>query len=283
MQVQAFFDEQTSTLTYLVYDRNTGDAVLIDPVHDFNPRRVSLSEASMDRVQAYVIEHQLTVHLSLETHVHADHLSGAQLARDRFGCKLVAGAAIPDVQAVFADIFNLDVPIDGSAFDHLLADGESLTVGSITVQAIATPGHTPACTTYRIADMLFTGDTLFMPDFGTGRCDFPKGDAGVLWDSVQRLYALPPETRVFVGHDYQPGGRELRYETTIGESRASNKHLQADTSRDAFEAFRTTRDATLDVPALILQSVQINLEAGKLPEPEANGRRYVKMPIGLFD
>ncbi len=282
MQVQHFFDDFSSTLTYVVYDEDTKDAVIIDPVLDYDPVNLTFSQDSLTTLLQFVKDKGLNVHYALETHIHADHITGADALRAATGIKLVAGAVVPLIQETFTAFLDMEgqVPVDGSQFDVLLADGEELQAGSITIKAIATPGHTPADTTYQIGDAIFTGDTMFMPDFGTGRCDFPNGSAEDLYDSiVNRLYTLPDETRVFVGHDYQPGGRELKFMTTIGESKASNKQLRADTSKEEFVKWRTERDATLNLPRLIFQSVQLNIDAGKLPEPNAKGHRFLKTPI----
>jgi glyoxylase-like metal-dependent hydrolase (beta-lactamase superfamily II) len=285
MNVQHFYDPASSTLTYVVWDEATGDGVIIDPVLDFDALSVATSRASNDAVLAFVHQHGIQVHWLLETHAHADHLSGSHDLRDRLGARIVIGAHITDVQTTFKPIFGLSdqFATDGSQFDRLVHDGERLQAGSLTVEVLHTPGHTPACVTYKINDALFTGDALFMPDFGTGRCDFPAGSASQLYDSVTgKLYSLPDSTRVFVGHDYQPGGRELKFETTVGESKAHNLQLRGDTDRDTFVAFRSARDKTLRPPQLIFQSVQVNIDGGRLPPPEANGRRYLKLPMNLF-
>jgi glyoxylase-like metal-dependent hydrolase (beta-lactamase superfamily II) len=284
MTVQAFFDPQTWTMTYVVFDPTTRDAVVIDPVLDFDPLAVRVATTSADQVVAFVRKHELKVHHVLETHAHADHLSGAQPLKDELGARIGIGEHITQVQAAFAEIFNwgADFHADGSQWDVLVRDGQPIHAGSLTLTPIHTPGHTPACVTYRIADALFTGDTLFMPDFGTGRCDFPGGSAAQLYDSIMKLYALPDPTRVFVGHDYQPGGRELQYETTIGASKRDNVQLKGDTDRDTFVKWRTARDQTLSPPRLIFQSLQVNANAGRLPEPEPNGIRYLRMPMDVF-
>jgi glyoxylase-like metal-dependent hydrolase (beta-lactamase superfamily II) len=281
MRIETFFDPSTYTLTYLVWDEATRDAVVIDPVHDFDPLAVRFSSESVDQVAAAVEREGLTLHYVLETHAHADHISGSQLLKERLGAKVAIGKNITLVQDVFGPVFNRK-DLSPDAFDALLEDGEVLKAGSLAVRTIATPGHTPACVTFHIGDAIFTGDALFMPDFGTGRCDFPKGSADKLYESIQKLYALPDSTRVFVGHDYQPGGRELAYETTIGESKASNKQLTAETSREDFVKFRTERDAVLRPPRLIFQSIQANVDAGRLPAPDDNGMTYLKLPIGVL-
>lgn len=286
MHIEPFFDPATNTMTYVVYDPDTKDAVVIDPVLDFEPIAVSVSTESVDRVTDFLRERGLTLHYVLETHAHADHLSGSQLLKERFGASVGIGEHITTVQATFKDIFDLEPQFatDGSQFDRLFAHGETFSAGSLHFEVIHNPGHTPACISYHIGDALFTGDALFMPDFGTGRCDFPDGSATDLYDSVtQRLYALPDATRVFVGHDYGTGGREIRWETTIGASKASNKQLTADTDREQFIVWRTARDATLSPPRLLFQSVQVNVRAGALPPKADNGRAYLKFPIGLFD
>ncbi len=284
MQIEAFFDPATWTLTYVVWDPDTKDAVVIDPVLDFDPLAVDVSTHSAERVVAFCREKDLKVHYILDTHAHADHLSAFQHLKEVLGAKIGIGAEIASVQEVFKGIFNFgdDFATDGSQWDVLVKDGEKLQAGSLTIEPIHTPGHTPACYTYRIGDALFVGDALFMPDQGTGRCDFPGGSAETLYDSVQRLYAFPDETRVFVGHDYQPGGRELAYETTIGASKRENVHLKAGMTKEEFVAFRSARDATLKPPRLIFQSLQVNANAGKLPTPESNGIRYLRMPMGIF-
>ncbi len=283
MNIEALFDRRTSTLTYVLWDPDTRDAAVIDPVLDYDPLAIATFTESADRVSAIVEEHGLTLHWVLETHAHADHLSGSQVLKARHGAQVGAGAAIVGVQQVFQGLFALEgLATDGSQFDGLFADGDVVEAGSLSLQAIATPGHTPACITWQCGDALFTGDALFMPDFGTGRCDFPKGSASDLFDSIHRLYALPDETRVFLGHDYQPGGRELRFETTIGASKAHNKQLRADTDRAQFVEWRSARDATLRPPRLLFQSIQVNANAGHLPPAESNGRRYLKLPMGVF-
>ncbi|MCK6505126.1 MBL fold metallo-hydrolase [Myxococcota bacterium] len=282
--VKTFFDPATWTLTYVAWDPATKDAVVIDPVLDFDPLAVSTSERSAREVAAFIDAEGLKLHLVLETHAHADHLSGSQFFAERYGARIVIGEAIRGVQEVFKGVFGLgaDFTPDGSQFDKLAADGEVVAAGSLACQAIATPGHTPACVTWKLGDAVFTGDALFMPDFGTGRCDFPKGSAEDLYASIQKIYALPDETRVFVGHDYQPGGRELRFETSVGESKARNIQLKGETTREQFVKFRTDRDAQLQPPKLIFQSIQVNIQAGRLPAPEANDVRYLKLPMGIF-
>ncbi len=284
MKIQEFYDRQTSTLTFVVYDEATHDAVVIDPVLDYEPGASQTGTASVDAVSRFVEREGLRVRYALETHAHADHLSASQLLKQRHGAKVAIGERITEVQKTFQGLFDLgaEFRVDGSQFDRLLADGETLAAGSLAVRVIATPGHTPACVSYLVGDAVFTGDALFIEDYGTGRCDFPRGSAEDLYDSVQKLYALPDATRVFVGHDYQPGGRALRYETTIGAEKRANVQLRAETAKAEFVAFRRARDATLAAPRLIFPSVQVNVNAGLLPRPRANGRRYLNVPINLF-
>ena len=280
MQVRAFFDPDTFTLTYVVFDPASRDAVVIDPVLDYDPLASRTSTGSVDAVVAFALAQELKVHYVLETHAHADHLTGSQRLKRRLGARIAIGEGIREVQAAFQELLDLrHLAGDGHQFDRLLSDGERLTCGTLEVETIATPGHTRACVTYRIGDALFTGDALFMHDYGTGRCDFPGGSAEALYASVQRLYALPDELRVHPGHDYQPGGRPVAWETTIGRSKRENPQLRADTSKEEFVAMRTARDRTLPAPRLLYQSIQVNLDGGQLPPPHANGRRYLTLPI----
>lgn len=284
MIVETFFDSGTSTLTYVVFDAQTRDAIVIDPVLDYDPVSSSTSTASVQRVESFLRKENLKLHFVLETHAHADHLSGSQYLRRQFDARVAIGAAITEVQKVFADIYDLGSTFtpDGSQFDQLLADGERVSAGTLAVEVIATPGHTPACVTYKIGDAVFTGDALFIEDYGTGRCDFPRGSADALYTSVhERLYALPDATRVYVGHDYQPNGRPMRSETTIGRSKEANVQLRADTSREEFVKRRNERDAGLMAPRLLFPSIQVNIDAGRLPKPHANGRRYLTLPLDL--
>ncbi len=285
MHVEPFFDPATWTLTYVVSDEATKDAVVIDPVLDYDPKAVTVSTASNDKVVEYVRREGLTVRYILETHAHADHLTGAVDLKERLGASVAIGSKITTVQQLFRDVFDMgdDLPADGSQFDRLLEDGDVLEAGSLRVRVLHTPGHTPACASYVIGDAVFTGDALFLPDSGTGRCDFPAGSATDLYRSIQdKLYTLPDETRVFVGHDYQPGGRDVAWVSTIGEEKAANIQLPADRDEATFVSFRTARDQTLRPPNLIFQSVQVNANGGRLPPPAANGRRYLKLPIGLL-
>lgn len=284
MRIEPFYDQATNTLTYVVYDPNSRDAVVIDPVLDYDPVASVTSTRSVEAVEAFLKKERLRLHYVLETHAHADHLSGSQYLKRRFDAKVGIGARIRDVQRVFKTVFDLGSSFadDGSQFDHLFEDGERLSVGTLEVEVIATPGHTPACVTFKIGDAIFTGDALFIEDYGTGRCDFPSGSADALYTSVhERLYALPDATRVFVGHDYQPNGRALRFETTIGRSKDANTQLRASTTREDFVKKRIARDATLKAPRLLYPSVQVNVDGGRLPTPRANGRRYLTVPINL--
>ncbi|MCG8418626.1 MAG: MBL fold metallo-hydrolase [Proteobacteria bacterium] len=279
MKVEAFYDERTGTLTYVVFEPGKGDAVVIDPVLDYDPAASATSYESVNRVTRFLRKHELTPHYILETHAHADHLSGSQVLKRRFYTTQIAiGERITEVQRRFKSIFGLPehFPTDGSQFDRLFTDREIVRAGDLEFEVINTPGHTPACVTYRFGDAIFTGDTLFMPDMGTGRCDFPAGSASDLYDSItERLYSLPDETRVFVGHDYQPGGRELAYQTTIGAEKAENTQLPAGRDKKTFVEFRERRDATLSAPKLLLQSVQVNVDAGSVP-------RFLRIPINVF-
>jgi glyoxylase-like metal-dependent hydrolase (beta-lactamase superfamily II) len=281
-EVRGFFDARTWTWTYVVYDATTKDAVLIDPVLDFEPANGRTWTESADQVISFIKSLGLRVHLQLETHAHADHLSGSQVVKEAIAAPVAIGERIQAVQAVFAPVFNLgpDFALDGSQFDQLIEDGDVLQLGSLRVQAIGTPGHTPACMSFLVGDAVFTGDALFLPDVGVGRCDFPAGSAADLYASVSgKLYALPESTRVFVGHDYPPAGREAQAETTIAQSRAHNLHLRGETSAEDFVSFRTQRDAGLAAPRLLLPSIQVNINAGRLPEAESNGKRYLKIPL----
>lgn len=265
--VQTYFDEVTYTLTYIVFDQETKDALIIDPVWDYDPLASQMSSESVDKVIDFVTSKNLKVHYILETHAHADHLSGAQLLKKAFsGSKIAIGEHITAVQETFKPVFAMpdDFKTDGSQFDLLMKEGTSVSAGSIKINVLYTPGHTPACSTYLIDDCIFTGDAIFMPDGGTGRCDFPKGSATDLYKSIsQKLYSLPDSTRVFVGHDYQPGGRALAFETTIGEQKKSNIQLPEGRTEAEFVEFRSKRDATLKMPKLIFQSVQVNMNGGK--------------------
>lgn len=280
--IETFFDPNTSTLTYVVFDADSKDAVLIDPVLDYDPVSSQTKTESVDRIDAFLRNAGLRLRFVLETHAHADHLSASKYFKQRYDAKVAIGARITEVQSTFKEFFDLPASFrtDGAQFDRLLADGDVLRAGTLSIEVIATPGHTPACVSYRCEEAIFTGDALFIEDYGTGRCDFPRGSAGELYTSVHdRLYKLPDATRVFVGHDYQPGGRPLRYETTIGASKAKNVQLSEATTREEFIAFRTKRDATLAAPRLLYPSVQVNIDAGRLPAAHANGTRYLSVPL----
>jgi glyoxylase-like metal-dependent hydrolase (beta-lactamase superfamily II) len=279
--VKPFFDEATFTVTYVVSDPTTGRAAVIDPVLDFDAASGRTSTTSADEVVAFVSNNKLGVDWILETHVHADHLSGAPYIKERLGGKAAIGKNVTAVQATFKDVFNLkDLATDGSQFEHLFADAETFAVGDIGGHIIATPGHTPACITYVIGDAAFVGDTLFMPDFGSARTDFPGGSATQLYDSIRKIFALPNDTRLFMCHDYKAPGRDVyAWETSVAEQRASNIHINDRVSREEFVAMREGRDRQLGMPKLILPSLQVNLRAGRLPEPEDNDIRYLKLPL----
>lgn len=280
--VMPLFDEATNTVSYIVVDPATRAAALVDSVLDFDPKSGRTATASADRMVALVRERGLTVEWILETHVHADHLSAASRLKERVGGRIGIGEHIREVQKVFRALFNMEPGFvaDGRQFDHLFADGERFRIGQLEAQAIHTPGHTPADMTYVVGDAAFVGDTLFQPDYGTARCDFPGGDAHALYRSIRRILALPPATRVFTGHDYKAPGRDAyAWESTVAEQRARNVHVRDGVSEEAFVALRTARDRTLDMPTLILPSVQVNVRAGQLPPAEENGKRYLKIPI----
>jgi glyoxylase-like metal-dependent hydrolase (beta-lactamase superfamily II) len=282
--VKAFFDPPTWTVIYVVSDPDSGDAVVIDPVLDYDPAASRTSERAIRPVIVHIEAAGLKPRLALETHAHADHLTASQRLKDRYpGLRVGIGARITDVQDFFRGVFNLGaMPVDGSQFDLLLEDGQLIAAGTLEVRAIATPGHTPACMSYLIGDAVFTGDALFMPDYGTGRCDFPAGSAADLYDSITgRLFTLPEETRVFVGHDYQPGGRDVAWESTIGEEKRANVHLHEGISRDEFIGFRRGRDRSLSAPRLLYPAVQFNINAGCAPDREDNGTVYLKIPLRL--
>jgi glyoxylase-like metal-dependent hydrolase (beta-lactamase superfamily II) len=284
MEIKTFFDPATYTLTYVVFDATTHDAVVIDPVLDYDPIGSTTSTESVQGVETFLRDNGLALRFILETHAHADHLTAAQYLKRRFDAPVVIGHQITEVQKTFKPVFDLPetFAVDGSQFDRLVKDGDTLSAGSLSVSVIETPGHTPACVSYLIGDAVFTGDALFIEDYGTGRCDFPRGDAAVLYHSVHdKLYALPDPTRVLTGHDYQPNGRPLRYETTIAASKTQNIQLRHDTTEAEFVAFRQRRDASLRAPRLLFPSIQVNVDAGRLPQPAATGLRYLKTPLNL--
>jgi glyoxylase-like metal-dependent hydrolase (beta-lactamase superfamily II) len=282
--LQSFFDPATWTVSYVVWDPATRCAAVIDPVLDFDFKSGHTSTRSADAVLAYVQAQGLSVQWILETHAHADHLSGARYLQQRLGGKIGIGEHIREVQATFQKLYNLErgfLP-DGSQFDHLFRDGEAFAIGSLQATALHVPGHTPADLAYRLDDAVFVGDTLFMPDVGTARADFPGGDARALYRSIRRLLALPPATRVFVCHDYPPQGRAPAWETTVAEQREHNIHVHDGVDEAAFVALREARDATLDVPTLILPSIQVNVRAGQLPPAEDNGVAYLRIPLNAL-
>ncbi|SOD50509.1 Glyoxylase, beta-lactamase superfamily II [Pseudoxanthomonas wuyuanensis] len=280
-EIRSFFDQATYTITHLVSDPATGQAAVIDPVLDYDHRSGATSHASADRVLAAADESGLKIAWILETHAHADHLSAAPYLKSRTGAQVGIGEHIREVQRIFAPVFNLDdISGDGREFDRLFADGESFPLGRLQVEVLHTPGHTPACVSYRIGDAVFVGDTIFMPDYGTARTDFPGGSATTLYRSIQRLLSLPDDTRLFLCHDYKAPERDhYAWETTVADQRARNVHLRNGVGEQDFVTMREQRDATLPAPVLLLPSVQVNIRAGRLPEPEDNGTRYLKIPL----
>jgi len=279
--VESFYDPSTSTFTYVVFDRDGGRAVIIDPVLDFDPIGARTSTPSADRVLAFLTERGLTVDWILETHVHADHLSGAAYLKEKTGAKVVIGLGVARLQERFAALFGLDAsfPTDGSQFDRLLDDDEAFEFGSLRGYAMATPGHTEDSLTYVIGDAAFVGDTLFAPDTGTARTDFPGGDARTLYRSIQKLLSLPEGTRLFLCHDYPATDRAVCAETSIADQQANNIHVKRETTEEGFVKMRTERDTTLAVPRLLLPSLQVNIRAGNLPPPDGNGIRYLRLPL----
>jgi glyoxylase-like metal-dependent hydrolase (beta-lactamase superfamily II) len=283
--VEAFFHAQSHTFSYLVSDPASRRAAIIDPCLDFDPKSGRTGTASAQALLDAVATRGLAVDWILETHAHADHLSAGRWLKAQLPeARLAIGAGITRVQQTFREVFNLgaNFPVDGRQFDHLFVDGERFAIGGIGAQVIATPGHTNDSVSYLIGDALFVGDSLFMPDGGTARCDFPGGSAELLYASIHRLYALPEDTRVFVCHDYAPGGREIRHESTIGAQKAGNIHVREGVAVEDYVAMRRARDATLEMPTLILPAIQVNIRAGELPEPEDNGVRYLKLPLDQF-
>ncbi|NCA15334.1 MAG: MBL fold metallo-hydrolase [Proteobacteria bacterium] len=282
--VHGIFDPVTWTVTYVAYDRDGGAAAIIDSVLDYDPKSGRTRTDSAQKVVDFIREHRLQVAFILETHAHADHLSAAPWLREQLGGKIAIGSRIRTVQEVFKGIFHLEAAFraDGSQFDRLIEDGETFQIGALTAEAISVPGHTPACMAYRIGDAVFVGDTLFMPDVGTARCDFPGGDAHTLYRSVRKLLSLPPATRLFMCHDYPPNGRAIRFESTVAEQRTANIHINDGVSEAQFVEMRSKRDATLDMPVLILPAVQVNIRAGQMPPPEANGVAYLKIPVNAL-
>ena len=285
LHIEGHFDPATSTVSYIVLDRATLHCALVDSVLDYDPKSGRTSTGSADHLIARVAALGATVQWILETHAHADHLSAAPYLKQKLGGRIAIGEHIRQVQQVFGKLFNAGTEFehDGSQFDHLFTEGERFRIGQLQARVMHTPGHTPACITYVVEEAgqvaAFVGDTLFMPDYGTARCDFPGGDARRLFRSIHAVLSLPPQTRLYMCHDYQPGGRELRFETTVAEERQHNIHVHEGISEDAFVAMRSARDATLDMPTLLLPSVQVNMRAGQMPPAEANGVRYLKIPL----
>ena len=283
-QVKAFFDPATWTVSYVVFDAPGGHCALVDSVLDYDPKSGRTRTDSANQLIAFVREQNLMVDWILETHAHADHLSAAPYLRKHLGGKIAIGGKITQVQNVFKGIFHLEPEFatNGSQFDHLFEDGDTFAIGALQAQALSVPGHTPACMAYQVGDAVFVGDTLFMPDVGTARCDFPGGNAHTLYQSVRKLLSLPPETRLFMCHDYPPEGRAAQWECTVADQRARNIHVHDGVSEAEFVAMRTKRDAGLAMPVLILPSVQVNIRAGELPPPEANGVSYLKIPLNAL-
>jgi len=284
MHIEPFFDPVTGTVSYVLADTDAGQAAVIDPVLDFEPKSGTLTSASSDRIIEYVRRQGWQVQWILETHAHADHLSGAQHIRHHLGGKVAIGAHIRAVQQLFRSVFHFERSFlpDGSQFDHLFEDGETFHVGGLELTALHVPGHTPADMAYRVGDDVFVGDTLFMPDVGTARADFPGGDAATLYRSIQRLLALPAHTRLHMCHDYPPENRAPAWVSTVAEQRRGNIHVHEGVTEAAFVQMRTARDATLAMPTLILPSVQVNVRAGKLPPAQDDGRTYIQLPINAF-
>lgn len=280
-QIRAFFDDPTFTVTYLVSDPETRTAAIIDPVLDYDHKSGRTATRSADAILSAAKAADLTIEWILETHAHADHLSAGAYLRERTGAKIAIGDQITTVQDTFGSVFNLtDVKPRSADFDRLVGDGERLKLGGLEIEVLFTPGHTPACISYKIGDAVFVGDTLFMPDYGTARADFPGGDAATLYRSIRRILSLPGETRLFMCHDYKAPGRDtFVWETTVAEQRAKNVHINDGVGEAAFVAMRRARDKTLQMPVLILPAIQINVRAGRLPPPEANGVRYLKIPL----
>ncbi|AOE69205.1 MBL fold metallo-hydrolase [Pseudomonas fluorescens] len=287
LHVEGFFDPATHTVSYLVLDEATRHCAIIDSVLDYDPKSGHTATTSADRLIARVNALNAQVEWILETHVHADHLTAAPYLKEKLGGKIGIGSQISTVQKVFGTLFNAgsDMPRDGSQFDHLFANEETFRIGTLHCSTLHTPGHTPACMTYLISNgsetAAFVGDTLFMPDYGTARCDFPGGNARTLFQSINKVLSLPAQTLLYMCHDYQPGGREVQFVSTVAEQRELNVHVRNGISEEAFVAMRTKRDAALDMPTLILPSVQVNIRAGHLPAPEANGTRYLKIPLNV--
>ena len=282
--IKVFFDPETWTFTYIVHAGEGSACVVIDSVLNYDSKSGRTTTKSVDEVAQFIAEKKLQLAWILETHAHADHLTAAPYLQSKLGGKIVIGEHITNVQKVFKGVFNLDgrFAVDGSQFDHLLQDGESLGFGDLSLKAMYVPGHTPACMAYEIGDVLFVGDTLFMPDVGTARCDFPGGDAKTLYQSIQKILAYPNETKLYMCHDYPPSDRPVAYLTTVNEQKQSNIHVHDGITEDAFVQMRSKRDATLEMPHLILPSIQVNIRAGHFPEPESNGKSYLKIPLNAL-
>lgn len=283
-QIASFFDKVTGTITYVVYDEPGGQAAVIDPVLDYDPKAGRTSTVSAQQVVDYLRAQGLYLEWIIETHAHADHLSAAHFIKQQLGGKIAIGEHIRTVQGVFKKIFNLgeDLSVDGRQFDYLFKEGERFRIGKLDAEVLFVPGHTPADMAYKVGDAVFVGDTLFMPDVGTARCDFPGGDAHAMYRSIRKLLSLPDETRLFMCHDYPPAGREPAWETSVAEQRRSNIHVHDGVTEEQFVAMRQARDATLDMPVLILPAIQVNIRAGEMPPPEANGVSYFKIPINAL-
>lgn len=280
-RIKAFFHEPTFTVSYVVADSQGQSCCVIDSVLDYDGKSGRTSTHAVDEIIAYIREAKMSLNWILETHVHADHLSAAPYLQSELGGQVAIGSQVPQVQEVFKKVFNADnnMSVDGAQFDRLLADGEVVECGDINIEVLFSPGHTPACVSYIIGDSVFVGDTLFMPDYGTARCDFPGGDAAQLYKSIRKILSLPPETKLFTCHDYGPNGRDYAWKSNVAEQKEKNIHINESITETEFVQMRTDRDAGLDFPALILPSVQVNMCAGKLPEPESNGVSYLKVPI----
>ena len=280
-QIQSFFDTQTCTATHLIYDQVGGHAAIIDPVLEYDHKSGRTQTVLVDQLLQFLAQHQLHLEWILETHAHADHLSSAHYLQSKVGGKIAIGAHIDQVQNVFKKLFHLEstFPVDGSQFDYLFAEDEEFSIGTLRAKALYVPGHTPADMAYQIGDAVFVGDTLFMPDVGTARCDFPGGDAHMLYRSIQKILSLPKQTRLFMCHDYPPNQRAVNYQCTVEDQKQNNIHVRDGIDEESFVAMRKKRDATLDMPVLILPSVQVNIRAGELPDAEENGIRYLKIPL----
>lgn len=283
-QIKSFFDKATWTFTYVVSDPEARACIVIDPVLNYDPKSGRTLTQSADQVLEYITSNQLQLEWILETHAHADHLTAAKYLQDMLGGKIAIGEKVQKIQGVFKGIFNLgdEFKADGSQFDHLIKDGENISFGNLNIESIAVPGHTPACLAYKIDDAIFVGDTLFPSDVGTARCDFPGGDASTLYKSIKKILSYPESTNLYMCHDYPPTNRQVIGRTTVGEQRENNIHIRDGVTEDAFVQMRKARDATLEVPVLLLPSIQVNIRAGAMPPKEDNGTSYMKIPINLL-